>query len=216
MKNVQVDSKHYKFSEYVGEDRWCSYYKQIEEIINCKAKSVLLIGMGDGLVPNVVSQICDDIKITTFDFAEDLNPDICGDVLELSSNANIQGGGYDAVVCCQVLEHLPYEEFEKALRQINTCLKKSGKLILSLPDGGTEMAFSLRIPKFCKMSFFCRVPKIWRNTIEFNGEHYWEVNTARTYTARKVRKVIKSVFNLEKEYLVNNNHYHRFYIASHV
>lgn len=212
MYNVQVSLEHYEFLKYVTEPRWCSYYKQIEEIINSKAKSVLLIGVGDGFVPYIMRKICSDIEVTTFDFSNELEPDICGDVRELSSHFDGMGG-YDAIVCCEVLEHLPYDEFDKILSQIKMCLKESGKLILSLPDRGVKASFSLHIPKLLDIKLLCNIPRIWRNKFIFNGEHYWEINSARMYRSKKIRKVIDNHFVIEKEYLVEKNTYHRFYIG---
>ena len=67
MHNKQVTSEHYEFSKYVNEGRWNSYYKQIEEIINCDAKSSLIIGVGDGLVPYIINKVNPLIKIETYD-----------------------------------------------------------------------------------------------------------------------------------------------------
>ena len=213
MYNVQVSLEHYEFLKYVTEPRWCSYYKQIEEIINSKAKSVLLIGVGDGIVPYIISKICSDIKVATFDFSDELKPDICGDVRELSSYFD-GVSEYDAIVCCQVLEHLPYDEFDKILYQIKMCLKESGKFILSLPDRGVKVRFLLHIPKLLDIKFLFNIPRIWCKKFIFNGEHYWEINSTWMQRSKKIRKVIDNHFVIEKEYLVEQNTYHRFYIGS--
>lgn len=208
MYKIQVTDEHYDFLKYVHESRWCSYYKQIEEILLCKAKSILLIGVGDGIVPTIAHMINPDITITTFDFDSKLHPDICGDVRQLSHSA----GKYDAIICCQVLEHLPYAEFDQCLTQLGMCLKKAGTLILSLPDGGATIKFLMRLPLLPDFKFLHKIPRIWNSTFQFNGEHYWEVNIAKPYTSPQIRKVIGKHFKLEKEYLVENNPYHRFYI----
>lgn len=211
MYNTQVSLDHYDFLKYCSEGRWCSYYKQVEEIINSRAKSVLLIGIGDGIVSNIISKICGDIEVTTFDFSYELKPDIYGDIRELSSHLERK---YDTIVCCQVLEHLPFEEFDKVLSQIRMCLKDNGKLILSLPDSGAQIKLLLDIPRFPDIKFLCKIPKIWHKKFNFDGEHYWEINSTWMYSVTKIRKVINEYFVVENEYLVNNNSYHRFYIGT--
>lgn len=210
MYNTQVTSTHYNFIQYVTEERWCSYYNQMKEIISSGAESVLLIGVGDGLIPYIMSKVNPAIKIVTYDFDKRLNPDICGDVRKLS----LQVDKFDAIVCCQVLEHLPFDEFEGVLSQIGMSMNKGGKLILSLPDSGSTIRFWFRCPYIKEHNFLYKVPQMRKTEYQFDGEHYWEINGARIYTAGKIRKIIKKKFKIEREYLVNHNPYHRFYIAA--
>lgn len=213
MYNTQVSAGFYEFSKYVSEPRWSSYYKQIDEILHCNAKSVLLIGAGDKLVPQIVNIVSPLISIETYDFDSTLKPDIYGDIRELSNKVN--GRKWDAIVCCQVLEHLPYTEFEGILSQLSHCLKENGKVIISLPDSGGTLEFHIHIPpRLLDINFLHKLPKLWRRDFKFGGEHYWEINSAKIYTIRKIRAAIKREFNIDKEYVVRNNTYHRFFVLS--
>lgn len=105
----QVGKEHYDFDKYIDEYRWSSYYLQIKNVMRKDIKKVLIIGVGDGIVPNIIKILNSQINVVTFDFAQDLKPDIYGDVRKLSLIVTEQ---FDAIICCQVLEHLPFEEFE--------------------------------------------------------------------------------------------------------
>lgn len=206
--NVQVNKEHYDFENYLSMERWCSYYKQVKEIIQSGAKKIALIGIGDGLIITILKALKPEIDIVKVDFDQELNPDICCDVLELSKYLR---GGVEAVVCCQVLEHLPYNDFKKALQEISNCLLEHGILILSLPDSGIDVGITLNVPKV-HLELSGKVCRYYKSSFEFNGEHYWEINSARKYSANMIRKDIRLFFDIHNEYLVKYNKYHRFYI----
>lgn len=210
---VQVKRGHYDFTRYVKPDRWNSYYMQIKEIcehLSSTGGKVLLIGVGDGIVPYLLERIVQDIRVTTVDYAADLFPDIACDIRDLSKYILEK---YDVILCCQVLEHLKFEEFGHVLSEFRKCIVQGGKLIISLPDSGILCAINISIPKFHIKNYIRKWCRWYKNDFEFNGEHYWEVNSAGRYSNKKIRKIIECYFKLEKVYLVPNNTYHRFYVA---
>lgn len=207
--NIQVDKSHYDFWGYVHINRWCAYYQQISEIINSRALNVLIIGVGDGIVGSIIKSINPNVNITTVDFDRELKPDICCDIRDLSKSIEMK---YDAVVCCQVLEHLPHDYFDVCLKELKDSLKEGGKLILSLPDSGLPLDLKLytahiHIRKVLKICHY------WYKDFEFNGEHYWEINSAAKYSAAHIRKEIRRLFHIENEYVFEYHTYHRFYIC---
>ena len=52
----QVEKEHYEFLSYLDKARWNSYYHQIEEVLKSDSKSALIIGKGDGIVPNILRE----------------------------------------------------------------------------------------------------------------------------------------------------------------
>lgn len=207
---IQVTKDHYDFFKYVNMERWCSYYTQVEEIVKSGAKKIMLIGVGDGMTIDIAKRINPELKFLKVDFDPELDPDVCADVCELSSYID-DTNRPDAIVCCQVLEHLPFEKFEKALEEISKSLNDGGKFILSLPDGGFANRFRVDIPKIHINCLF-KMCLFWKKEFQFDGEHYWEINRAPQYTAKKIRKYIKKYFSIQREYHVKYNDYHRFYI----
>lgn len=209
--DIQVEKEHYDFTSYTTLERWCSYYQQIVEILECGKKEVVLIGVGDGMIEYIVSKIDPTIKFITVDFDKNLSPDVCCDILQLSKFMNKK---VDVVVCCQVLEHLPHDDFQRALKEICSVLKDDGTLILSLPDGGFDVGLNMKIPKIPMIGRFGRICRFYRKEFSFDGEHYWEINGARKYSLRKIRKEITSVFFIQKSYSVKYNFYHKFFVCT--
>src|SRR5690349_4581901 len=101
--NVQVDHTHYNELDYNEKGRFSSYWHQVNCVLNLKPSSVLEIGTGNGIVNFILKQ--GGFPVTTIDIDEKLRPDIFGSVLSMP----IKDESYDLALCCQVLEHLPYE-----------------------------------------------------------------------------------------------------------
>lgn len=206
----QVNIEHYDFNKYVSKERWNSYYNQIGITIESQPKNVLIIGVGDNIVGEVLKKF--GYVVTTFDFAEDVNPDIIGDVTIIDKIINKK---YDVVICCQVLEHLPFEKFEDTIKRISKVVSKNGKFILSLPDARTYISFSFRLLGLKKYTFLKRIPVFWKRKFRFdiegNNEHYWEVGIVDV-PCKKIRDTLRKYFTLEKEFVDSGNLFHHFYI----
>lgn len=207
--NIQVNKNHYDFMRYVHINRWCAYYQQINEVVNSGASKVLIIGIGDGIVADMIKNIEPDTIITTVDFDSELNPDICCDICELSNSVEKE---YDAIVCCQVLEHLPFDKFLLCLTELKKCMTNRGRLILSLPDSGLPLDIKLHTAHI-HIRNIIKICHFWYKDFKFTGEHYWEINSAAKYSAHKIRKDIKKVFSIVDEYVFEYHTYHRFYIC---
>ena len=109
----QVGNAHYEFPKYVSKKRWISYWHQFDEIFKHKPTNVLEIGIGSGIIKVLCELFSVDIK--TIDIDQDLKPDYIASVLDLPFDDD----SFDLVVCFQVLEHIRYEEFSKALSELH-------------------------------------------------------------------------------------------------
>lgn len=210
MRGRQVRSGHYAFESYVSNERWNSYYYQIRETLECgDAKRVLVIGVGDGIMPDMIKRMNKEIQVDTFDVDETLNPDICGDIVRLSLKIKQK---YDVIVCCQVCEHIMFREFDRILYELRNSIKiRGGKLILSLPVRYFPITFWLDVPKI-HFHFAKNITKFWERDFKFDGQHYWEIGPKK-YSKSRIRKKIMRYFKIVKEYHVPNNPYHYFYIC---
>ena len=115
---VQVSKEHY-FESYDDLNRWISYWWQIETVKKLDKKKVLEIGVGNKTVSDYLKKIGFDV--TTCDIDPRLKPDFVGNVTSLP----FKKGGFDLVICFEVLEHIPYVSVKKALKEINRVTNES-------------------------------------------------------------------------------------------
>ena len=197
--NLQVQSTHY-LTNYNKLPRWNSYWYQIKRALELKPKNILEIGIGDSVVSSYLKR--SGIIVSTCDIDKDLRPDLVADVRKLPFNKPC----FDLVMCCQVLEHLPFREFIPALGNIRTATKKY--VILSLPFYSPFISISIKIAKINPLNFCLRFPfPVFRN--KFDGHHYWEINK-RGYSIGKIRKAIRRAgFEILKQGTppLKGNHY---------
>lgn len=201
--DAQVEPAHYRFNEYCSLERWSSYWTQLRLITNVNPRTVLYVGVGDGVVPRLLRGW--GIEVHTFDFDPRLAPDIVGDVRCVGSHVQQQ---YDVVVCCQVLEHLEFRYFRDACDSLSSVTRQ--RLVVSLPVTERRLLqFDVRLPKLPPIRARLAVPAFWLNW-KFNGEHYWEVGAKHT-SKRLVRGAISHYIEIEDEVQAHSNPYHLFF-----
>jgi len=189
--------------KYDHKSRWISYWHQIREVLSLKPQSVLEIGIGNKTVSDYLKNQA--IEVTTFDIYQRLNPDIVGSVLKMPFRDN----SFDVVLCAEVLEHLPFKQFEKGLSELKRVTNKY--LVLSLPHFGHSIKFSFKIPLIKEKKFALRVPFPIRH--KFNGQHYWEIGK-KGYPLLKIKQIIKKYFKIKKDFIPFENQYHHFFILA--
>ena len=205
--STQVGIDHYEFNKYVDIDRWKSYWCQINEVITEKPEKILIIGTGDNIVGDYLMK--QRISIETLDFDIEMHPNYLGSVENIEEI--LDGKKFDTILCCQVLEHLPFEKFEETIKQLKNCMLNT--LILSLPYShiGAEFVLSsitkIRLPKVTITLTFPKFFKQWK----FNEQHYWEIG-AKGYSKNRITKILRKYFVIEGRYLVPQNTYHMFFI----
>jgi len=193
---------------YDSKARFCSYWHQINEIISLKPKKVLEIGIGNGFVTRYLRD--KTLNVTTLDIAHALRPDIAGSVLAIP----FKNGSFDVVVCCEVLEHLPYSKFSKALKEIHRISRKH--VILSLPDVTTVYRINIELPRIRPIKKLIMHPFHRPAQHAFEGYHYWEIGKIG-YPLKKIKPDITILgFNMIKTYRVFESYYHRFFLLEKV
>lgn len=198
----QVDRDSYRFQKYDKLDRWTSYWYQIRETLALRPESVLEIGAGGGVYRDYLKRT-GGIAYKSLDIAEDLHPDIIGS----ADNIPLQDESFDVVAAFEVLEHLPFERFEKALGEIRRVSRKYA--IVSLPHFGPPVKFSFKIPFLREIKFHFKIPYSQKHS--FNGQHYWEIGK-RGYPEKEIRETISKFFRIRKEFVPFENQYHHFYV----
>ncbi|KKS83640.1 MAG: Methyltransferase type 11 [Parcubacteria group bacterium GW2011_GWA2_43_11] len=208
MMDVQVPVSHYLDEKYISLERYISYFYQIDGIRNCKPQSVLIIGVGDDVVPTFLRKA--NYTVTTIDIDSELQPDVVADV----RNMPFDDGSYDVVCAFQVLEHLPYEEFEGILKELHRVSKKN--VIISVPHRRTGFEMIIKFPYIRSLlhkdfvRFALRFPVKFKG-FESSGQHYWEIDWFTT-KLKKVRTDMEKYFTITAETTPVLDPYRRFFV----
>jgi ubiquinone/menaquinone biosynthesis C-methylase UbiE len=198
---MQVKTAHY-FRGYDTEERFCSYWHQINETLKLNPSTILEIGIGNSFVSSYLRNF--GLQVATIDFDKSLKPALNGSVLNLPFIKSC----FDVSLCCEVLEHLPFSAFSQALQELN---RVSKRLILSLPDASYYIGFKLQ-STIRSSSRILSLPKLVNRTHTFDGQHYWEIGK-RGYSLSKIQDCIKTAgFNQEREFRIFGNPYNRIFI----
>jgi len=198
--------KKYSFSKYNYSERWASYWHQINEVDHLKPEQILEIGPGNNFVNDYLRRI--GYRVKTLDINNNNQPDVVGSVLELPFADN----SFDLILCAEVLEHLPFSEFEKALGELRRVSKKY--VILSLPRWGWLFYVKLKLPFLNYLKLYFKLSGVKKH--KPGGEHFWEIGKIG-YPLRKIKYLIKEKkFKLIKNYLDPDSPYHHFFILEKV
>jgi len=197
----QVNKSHYEFNRYVNIERFMSYWYQLKLIYNLNPRNILEIGIGNNFLKKYFSD--SKINYKTLDTAKDLKPDIIGSV----DNIPLREKSFDLICAFQVLEHLPFDKFEKSLKEMARVSKKN--VLISLPYCNISLSFRLKIPLIPEIKFSLTIPQFFKKH-KFDGEHYWEIG-ARGYSLNKIKNIISKYFKIKKVFSPYENKYHIFF-----
>ena len=205
---VAEGSKYYKQAQYDSLERFISYYHQIDETRKLSPTSVLEIGIGSDVTSSYLKSL--DIKVTTCDFDANVGADVVADVRQIP----LPDESFDLVMAYQILEHIPFEDFDKALAELCRISKKN--VIISLPFRSSYFELVIKMPfirTLFKRNFF---DFTFRKAIKFpgfqkSGQHYWEIDPGE-YKLKIVREKINKHFNILKELSPILNKYHYFFV----
>jgi ubiquinone/menaquinone biosynthesis C-methylase UbiE len=199
---LEVEPHHY-YKNYDTKERFCSYWHQIEEIVSHNPTSILEIGIGNGFVSRYLRQR--GFNVVTLDIDKRLNPDVAGSIL----NIPFSDETFEVVACYELLEHIPYEHFQKAMLEVFRV--SNSHVLLSLPDATRVCRLCIEIPKLGVFKELIRIPRLRKSTHHFDGQHYWEIGKAGYSLKRVINDIINLGFIIERTYRVFENPYHRFF-----
>lgn len=192
---------------YLRQGRMFSFAHQVEEVLAFQPKRVLEVGPGPGIVTHALRT--GGVEVITADVEETLKPDLLASVTDLPLN----DGAVEVAICCQVLEHLPFDRFETALGELRRVTSR--RLVLSLPDSSRYLEIGGYLPKMKRFrwSWSARgdsagpIPS-WRT--ERMG-HYWEIGFQGTGLNTVTRAIRTSGWQIDRTWRVPELPWHRFF-----
>jgi len=159
---LQVEPSHYFNNKYDSKGRFISYWHQINEIIKPNPVNVLEIGIENGFVSKYLKER--KTNITTMDIDTRLKPDKIGSVLEIPFDNNY----FDLVAYYELLEHIEYRYFPKAISEIYRV--SNNHAIISLPDRSRIYRLFIQIPKLGIFKRLIEIPIFRKQKHVFNGQ----------------------------------------------
>ncbi len=168
---------------YDHKGRWVSYYYQYSKIKELGVTKILEVGIGNGTTSTYLKKV--GFNVTTVDYEENLGADFLADVTKLP----FKNDEFELTLCCEVLEHLPFEEFKKSLLELSRVSSKY--VLVTVPDHRrVPFSISFKLPFIEEISFNLRVPTFRKH--KFDGFHYWEIGH-KEYPLSRILEEIKSV-----------------------
>ena len=177
---------------YYTEKRVGQQWKQLDLLSALPVRRVLEVGPHLGFVTALLHNM--GYEVTTLDigrpdFERPEVPHLEADLRTLSQETV---SGFDAILCCECLEHLPWEDSVAALRAFRE--GEARYLILSVPYEGFQIGFSFYFNPFTwRRTFFVkkfRRFKRFRPGADPMG-HKWEVGY-RGYPLRRWEEAIRA------------------------
>ena len=195
---VQVAPEHYDFERYDDAERWMSYWHQLRAVLAVRPKTVLEIGPGSGVFRNYLRAAGVEVKTLDIDRTRDV--DFVADITKLDT-ALPSGLVFDAVCAFQVLEHLPFDEFETALAHLSR--RASPHVFVSLPYRGLRVRLAFWWGDH-HVTFGHKFMLPWRHRPI--PEHHWELGYP--ITAGKVTRLIRKQLDVVSRGFIRENPYH--------
>jgi ubiquinone/menaquinone biosynthesis C-methylase UbiE len=201
----QVDPHHYR-AGYDSRRRFLSYWNQIDQVRRAEPETLLEVGIGNGFVSRYLRDA--GYRIHTVDFDGRLEPDTVASVTKLP----FDDGEFDVTCCFETLEHLPWDQFGAALRELRRVARRL--VLLSLPDVTPYVRFSVGAGfRSVWVDRAVDYPRLKPKEHRFDGQHHWEIGK-RGFRLREVKNAMRlagvRVVETHRDY---DDPYHRFFVC---
>lgn len=197
----QVAKGHYFEKSYLARDRWANFWYQIQAVRSLGQKIVLEIGAGSGVVTDALRKI--GVTVTTLDIDVSLHPDVVGSVTAIP----LPDASADVVLAAEILEHIPFNEFPRALGEMHRVSRRYA--YITLPYPGYTFSFTGKIPLFPRFSFIFKIPFFWKHKTS-TPEHYWELRLRGFPLWRIIKEIDRAGFKVVRKAVYPDDpaHYH--------
>lgn len=156
---------------------WTRHFYLIRDLIKNVSGDIFEVGTGDGVVRRSVKPFVK--TYTVLDLNSELNPDIHGD-LRVFRKELIEK--FDAALATEVLEHIPFADFNLCVNNLHSYLKPGGKLFLTLPHRKGHMLIVTPKQRMIRWRFPIGMTSLSeaynrfvRRKIWIDPNHHWEI-----------------------------------------
>lgn len=176
---------------------------QILQIARLQPRRVLEVGIGNGFVSTYLRQM--GIEVVTADINPALAPDVCAPLHELPER--LAGQRFDVVSCCEVLEHMPFEQFDG---HVCTLARLGTHALISLPGHWVWAGLAGRLGihnRFVDLCLGVRIP----NRRRLTDGHYWELDSQWATRRSAVRRHLGKHYERVQAGVFPMHRYHYFF-----
>ena len=184
MPDLHDASLRAEWHRYYSPKRSAHQHMQLELLGRIPARRVLEIGPYLGYVTALLDNAGYAVETLDFGPRAFARPDVPHHDVDLTTLAPGTLTGFDAILCCETLEHIPWETAQATLRTL--AATGSRFLIVSVPWSGADLTLSLHVtPHWLRAKLALKWPKSWRRFTPSSGlmEHHWEVGYRGTSLA---------------------------------
>ena len=164
---------------------------------------MLEVGIGNGFVSTYLRQM--GIEVVTADINPALAPDVCAPLHELPER--LAGQRFDVVSCCEVLEHMPFEQFDG---HVCTLARLGTHAFISLPGHWVWAGLAGRLGihnRFVDLCLGVRIP----NRRRLTDGHYWELDSQWATRRSAVRRHLGKHYERVQAGVFPMHRYHYFF-----
>ncbi|KKT89058.1 MAG: methyltransferase type 11 [Candidatus Jorgensenbacteria bacterium GW2011_GWC1_48_8] len=175
---------------------WMRYAAIVKELTKIKPTSVLEVGPGEGVIKNVMKDFVE--RYDTLDVNPKLSPTYESNIRKFIAEAS---GKYDCVIAADILEHIPFEDLEIALKNLNAYLKPGSTALITIPHRSHYLFFMtswkhkphiVRIPT---LKWFLRP---FGQKVAIDPDHQWETGDGKHKIKDVENAMRKAGFKIER------------------
>ena len=162
-------------------EHWNYYWHQqkiMQNLVLYRGEDFLEIGVGSGFSANYCRS--KGAKVTTLDIDQEKKPDIVANAVYYDFKQK-----YDYLMAYEVLEHIPYNEFEIIVKKFRTFIKKY--VFISLPRNERPIfSLNLKLPKLKPVGLEWKI----LNRKITTAAHHWELDY-NGFSTKRVEQLFK-------------------------